>query len=71
MQAIEVYWSSLRAFRMKRGRGREENSACENAKGRSTRSSLTSFPAVFPAPFVTPSSIIKAVKNAVRPLFMD
>ena len=50
MQAIEVYWSSLRAFEMKAGRGREENLAHENAKGRSTRTSLTGFPAVFPSP---------------------
>ena len=69
MQAIEVYWSSLRGF--EGGGGKEENSACENAKGRTARTSLTSFPAVFPAPFGTPGSTIKAVTNAVRPLFMD
>ena len=69
MQAIEVYWSSLRGF--EGGGGKEENSACENAKGRSARTSLTRFPAVFPAPFGTPGSTIKVVTNAVRPLFMD
>ena len=69
MQAIEVYWSSLRGF--EGGGGKDENSACENAKGRSARTSLNRFPVVFPAPFGTPGSTIKVVTNAVRPLFMD
>ena len=68
MQAIEVYWSSLRGF--EGGGGKEENSACENAKGRSARTSLNRFPAVFLAPFGTPGSTIKVVTNAALALLL-
>ena len=72
MQAIEVYWPSLRTFEMKKegggGGGRKKNLAHENAKGRSTRTALTSFPALLSAPF---GSTIKVVKNSIQPLFVD